>query len=377
MAVADRTMANWVALRAALAANIPTILWGDPGIGKSAAVKYLCRYDARDMVTVFASLREATDFDGLPYVDGGQLRRSPDDWVQDLLAADNPLLFLDEASNLPPSVQVALLAVLWERQSGRVDLPAETRIVLAANPLESATDGFMLSAANTNRLLHLQWELDVDRYHRGWLAGYETVVPSDAECRIVTDPDVDRRIAKILSVQAFHHVRPDMVQQLPTDPDAAGQPWPSARSWQVLADLLTYIPDDATDAIAVAAKGLVGAAAGKEFVTFLRHFDLPSPASVLDDVSLANFTDRPDRVHALLTGVTYYTLNRGTKRLWTQAMRLMGMAAEAGRADAAAASVVALYRGRPDGVVPSAKALAPFVDTLTAAGLLDTSGQAA
>ena len=46
-------------LAAGIAANIPTLLWGPPGIGKTAIIESLARQWGRECETVVGSIREA------------------------------------------------------------------------------------------------------------------------------------------------------------------------------------------------------------------------------------------------------------------------------------------------------------------------------
>src|SRR3954468_21852461 len=56
------------ALTLAVAADLPVLLWGEPGIGKTAAVTQLAAALALPLTTVIASVHEPSDFSGLPVV---------------------------------------------------------------------------------------------------------------------------------------------------------------------------------------------------------------------------------------------------------------------------------------------------------------------
>lgn len=364
--------ANYTALRAALAANVPVLMWGEPGIGKTAIVENLAAMDGRHLEVVIGSVRDQTDFNGLPVVQpDGSVVRSPDDWVHAVLAATNPLVMLDELSCASPSVQAAMLRVVRERVVGKVHLPDNLRMVAAANEADVAADGFELASPIANRFMHIDWQLDHDRYHEGLLAGFDKVVPTNADCRIIANPDDNRRIAKRMQVSSFLKAKPNLTQAQPDDPAKAGKAWPSSRTWNYLADVLAHIHDDDTAATMVVAEGLVGKGAAVEFCTYVKHHDLPSPEQVLDDPSIVDWSSRADRIYTILDGVTAYATRKGTKTVWNAAMRLMGTAADAGRADAAARCVSRLYADRPKGATPPKGVLAAFLPTLTAAGLID------
>src|SRR3954447_15669550 len=154
------------ALTLAVSADLPVLLWGEPGIGKTAALTQLADALELPLTTVIASVHEPSDFAGLPVVGDDPARQgvpmAPPDWAVRLVRTGHGLLFLDELSTAPPAVQAALLRVVLERRIGALTLPPGVRIVAAANPRSSAADGWELSAPLANRFVHLQWTHDHD-----------------------------------------------------------------------------------------------------------------------------------------------------------------------------------------------------------------------
>src|SRR5437899_10577483 len=92
-------------LRAAGRAGVAVCLWGDPGIGKSALIQAAAAADDVPCETVIGSLREPSDFAGLPVVPDDGVRLEPPAWTKRLPAAQAGHLFLHQLSNPPPSVQ--------------------------------------------------------------------------------------------------------------------------------------------------------------------------------------------------------------------------------------------------------------------------------
>ncbi|MGX1254266.1 hypothetical protein RKD48_006777 [Streptomyces ambofaciens] len=159
------------ALTLAVAADLPVLLWGEPGIGKTAALTQLAGALDLPLTTVIASVHEPSDFSGLPVVGDDPAEQgvpmAPPDWAVRLVRAGRGLLFLDELSTAPPAVQAALLRLVLERRIGALRLPPGVRIVAAANPRSSAADGWELSPPLANRFVHLQWTHDQDVVVRG------------------------------------------------------------------------------------------------------------------------------------------------------------------------------------------------------------------
>lgn len=56
------------ALTLAVSADLPVLLWGEPGIGKTAALRQLAEALDLPLTTVIASVHEPSDFAGLPVV---------------------------------------------------------------------------------------------------------------------------------------------------------------------------------------------------------------------------------------------------------------------------------------------------------------------
>src|ERR1700760_2641192 len=87
------------ALTLAVAADLPVLLWGEPGIGKTAALTQLAETLGLPLTTVIASVHEPTDFSGLPIVGDDPETRgvpmAPPQWAVELVRAGRGLLFLD------------------------------------------------------------------------------------------------------------------------------------------------------------------------------------------------------------------------------------------------------------------------------------------
>jgi hypothetical protein len=165
------------ALGVAVAAGVPVLLWGAPGTGKTSVIRALADAAGLPCETVIASIREPSDFAGLPIVDrdgptGPQVSFAPPVWARALAAAGSGLAFFDEISTAPPAVQAALLRVVLERTVGDLVLPESVSIVAAANPPDQATDGWELSPPLANRFCHLDWDVDAATVAAGFAGGW-------------------------------------------------------------------------------------------------------------------------------------------------------------------------------------------------------------
>ena len=355
------------ALTVAVAAKVPVLLWGAPGTGKTSAIRAMADAAGLPCETVIASIREPSDFAGLPVVVGQGVRFAPPAWAQRLAAAGRGLLFLDELSTAPPAVQAALLRVVLERVVGDLDLPADVAVVAAANPPEQAADGWDLSAPLANRLCHLAWDINprvvADGLAGGWAAPQVPELSGGWEAEEI--------LARGL-VAAFLRARPALACAPPDNPASAGRGWPSPRTWEMTARLWAAsgaagAGDEARSALV---RGSVGDGAGAEFLSWLIEMDLPDPEEVLADPGAFRLPDRADRAYAALAAVTAAVTAQPTAERWAAAWRVLGIAASAAP-DVAAAAARVLTRHRPDGA-PLPPEIHVFAPVLRDAGLLAT-----
>src|ERR1700751_44308 len=115
----------------AVAARVPVLLGGAPGTGKTSAIRAMAEAMGLPCETVIASIREPSDFAGLPVIVGDGVLVPPPGWARRLAEPGRGLLFLDERSTAPPAVQAALLRVVLERVVGDLALPPDVAVVAA------------------------------------------------------------------------------------------------------------------------------------------------------------------------------------------------------------------------------------------------------
>ncbi|MBB5117870.1 ATPase AAA [Streptomyces eurocidicus] len=345
------------ALTLAVAADLPVLLWGEPGIGKTAALTQLAESLDLPLTTVIASVHEPSDFSGLPVVGDDPAEQgvpmAPPDWAVRLVRAGRGLLFLDELSTAPPAVQAALLRLVLERRIGALRLPPGVRIVAAANPRSSAADGWELSPPLANRFVHLQWTHDHEVVVRG-LGGTwpRATFPELAPEKLRESVDFARR-----AVCGLLAARPKLVHQLPSGEARRGGAWPSPRSWETALCLIAFATaaGSSREVLSLLVRGAVGDGPGLELLASLDRMDLPDPEELLADPAGAVLPERGDLRQVVLEGVVEAVRARPERARWDAAWELLVKAVETGAPDLVVvpASTLAALR-REDWDVPAA-----------------------
>jgi hypothetical protein len=353
------------ALSVAVAARVPVLLWGGPGTGKSSAVRDLAAGMDWPCEVVIASIREPSDFAGLPVVSGGAVHFAPPRWAQRLAAAGHGILFLDEISTAPPAVQAALLRVVLERVVGDLELPAQVAVVAAANPPEQASDGWDLSAPLANRFCHIEWSADAVGFAQGITAGWPRPLVPQLPSSWLQRQSISRGL-----VGAFVAARPSLLSEPPKDAAAAGRAWPSPRTWEMAACLLAAAEEIGASELAraVLVAGAVGDGAGIEFLHWITEMDLGDPEAALRDPAAFVLPARGDRAYAALSAVAAAVATNPTPERWVAAWKVLARAGD-DAADVAATAARVLARCRPDGTMPPPE-VKVFAPLLKAAGLL-------
>ena len=353
------------ALTVCVTAGVPVVLWGSPGTGKTSAVRALGASIGWPVEVVVGSIREPTDFAGLPVVVDGGVRLAPPAWATRLTEAGQGLLFLDELTTAPPAVQAAMLRIVLERVVGDLELPPGVRVVAAANPPDEAADGWELAAPLANRLVHLDWPVDAGAVAEGLAVGFPAPDPD-----VYQELDPGRMAAARAAVAAFLKVRPVLVLQVPKIAAQAGRGWPSPRSWESVAVLMgasDCIGAD-EDVRAALVCGAVGEGAGIEFLSWLANADLPDPEAVLADPDSFELPERSDRAFAALTAVAAVAIAHGDPESWSAAWRVLACATGAAP-DVATLVAQTLAAARPEGAALPSQVL-ELAPVLRAAGLM-------
>lgn len=299
----------WAAMRAAVLADIPVLLIGDPGVGKSALARLVANDVGLKLAILLGSTCDPTDVGGLPVKNGDAVERVPLKVVRDACGSPR-LFFLDEISCAPPAVQATLLRLMLERVAGDVELHPETRIISACNPPEQAPGGFELSAPLMGRvcILHLRpTEEEVRDYFKGF--GEEG---SAQRFEALDFAYTAEFIPSILQID------------IPSAAIAGNIPWGAPRAWERAikarsAAVASGLDEDTLHAVTAGNVGEEQATAYAAILKLRKH--LPKIADILDDPANAKLPDDVQNQVAAV-GLVPRVAAQNTWAAWVYAQRL-------------------------------------------------------
>lgn len=263
--------------------KVPAVmLWGMPGVGKSQGVKQLADYihAATGKKVVVTDVRlllfNPIDLRGIPTADQ---TRTFAIWLRPKIfdmSADKDtvnILFLDEISAAPPSVQAAAYQITLDRVVGEHRLPDNCIVIAAGNRVTDKSVAYKMPKALANRLMHLQIDVDFDAW-KNWALAQK----------------LDLRVIGFLSN------RQDILCTFNGGNDDVAYATP--RSWEMVSNvLLEGGYSDAKEAYALIA-GLVGVGVANEFCSWCRtHASLPDLKKVVKGESQP-VPSSPDALYA-------------------------------------------------------------------------------
>lgn len=327
-----------------IAANRPLLVWGTPGVGKTAGVSAAAEAAGYRVMVLVGNCRAPEDFAGLPYIEGGVARYAGQGWAVDANEHGGPVLvILDELTTATPAVMAAMLRVIQERHVGDVALADHVRIVALANPPTLGGHLRPLPAALANRFVHLDFEVDVEQWERWMTATHR----GDA-------------LGPILG---FLRARRDLLAPAPPmDATTAGGAWPSPRSWDAACAICSTVGSGWAGMVAAA----VGASAGAEFAAWMDAADLPDTRTVMADPGKVGWSRmRPDQVFAVLCSVAIAG-SSGDQADRDAAYRVLEVVGDHAP-DLGVAALSALITSDPAATVPFGRlgAYGAFLDTLS------------
>lgn len=361
-----------------VAVGVPVILWGPPGVGKTSIINSIAKSYNLHLETVIASIREPSDFAGLPYFDNGVMRLAAPAWAHNVKKKDtegiSSLVFYDEISTAPPATQAALLRPILENVVGETELPSSVRTVAAANPPRIASNGWDLTPPAANRFVHLDWDMDAVTFRNGFQQGWSKVeMPRFPKAfpqmiknsKIIVGEFIAAR-TNLLSVP------PEAKSRKKESFSASDNAFPTPRSWEMAAKLFTAAKvaqySDGTplsDGVLInLMQGTVGVAAATEFLKYANSLDLPDPKTILSNPQAFKDFTHMDKLNAMLASVQSYVMTYSKHQafpdLWKRWGNVLTYVYENDRADIAFAYTRNWHKARPENTLIDASQMQAF-----------------
>lgn len=270
-----------------LAGSLPAImLRGAPGVGKSTIVKDIANRLGIEFIDIRLAQLERVDLCGLPSVEDKITKWNiPSFWPRD--TKSKGIIFFDEITSAPSDVQVACYSVILDRAIPNTNykLPDGWYVIAAGNRTIDRAVVKTMSSALANRFMHFEVEANPEDW-RGWAVKHD-INPS---------------------VTGFISFRPQLLFKMDNQNLEMG--WPSPRSWEKVSNMLSLFGDN-EEILRKVVYGLVGPAAGVEFIEFHRT------AKNFDDVlemmtnpkAEVNIPSKADEKCAFAAAVAYLLWN--------------------------------------------------------------------
>jgi hypothetical protein len=308
------------AVAAALRARRTALLLGSPGVGKTALVRDAAAAIGLPCHDLIASNMDPTDVAGLPYRDlqSGRVLRELFPEIRAVVDAAG-VLFIDEATAMPKSVEGPMLRVAMERNAGGTPLHPGSPVVLACNPPEQAPGGIELSAAFINRIVLLRYQpsfAEVQSYFNG-----EAVHASP----VVLDEDAFQAacVAEFADFAAtLSHATDLLVYDPPRASVDQGEPWASPRGWEIGLSCLAAHGGKEDDVGYALLTGAVGPSAAGAYLAIRKlRLHLPSIDEIAANPTKARLPESLDQQIAAL-GLLARVAQTDVWAAWTYAGRL-------------------------------------------------------
>ena len=265
------------------------MLWGAPGVGKSQAVRQIAseieeKTGKKVVVTdVRLLLFNPIDLRGIPTANEDKTLAvwlRPKIFQMDESKDVVNILFLDEISSAPQSVQAAAYQITLDRVVGEHKLPENCIVISAGNRLTDKSVVYKMPKALSNRLMHIDVEGNFDSWKKWAILN-----------------GINEKII------AFLDFRRDYLFGFDSSNDDLAFPTP--RTWEMVSNILNYVDGDIDKSYGYIA-GLVGSGVAIELRSYTKVYaGLPD----IDDIFSGKSCKVPtgtDALYALCSSMVSY-----------------------------------------------------------------------
>ena len=267
---------------------IPSVMmWGPPGVGKSQAVRQIAKEIGREtgkkvaVTDVRLLLFNPIDIRGIPVANED---RTLAVWLKPKIFQMDPsedvvnILFLDEISAAPQSVQAAAYQITLDRVVGEHALPDNCIVIAAGNRVTDKAVAFKMPKPLANRLMHIEIEGSFESW-KSW----------------AVQAGINEKVLGYLSFRNDH--------LFGFDPKSDDLAFATPRSWEMVSNILNLMQGSVEKSFSMIS-GLIGRGIAMEFKVWCSVYsDLPS----MEDIFNGKETKVPTKVNAMYALVSSMT----------------------------------------------------------------------
>ena len=207
---------------------LSVMLWGPPGVGKSQGVREVTKEIERRtgkkvvLTDVRLLLFNPVDLRGIPTANEDKTLAvwlKPKIFQMDESDGVVNILFLDEISAAPPSVQAAAYQITLDRTVGEHRLPGNCIVIAAGNRVTDKSVAYSMPRALANRLCHFEIKGDPGAWH-------------------------DWAVRSGIHEFVVGYLEYNSVALLRADSSGTAPAYPTPRSWEMVSNILNTVSDD-------------------------------------------------------------------------------------------------------------------------------------
>lgn len=270
--------------------SFPSVmLWGPPGVGKSQGIRQVAREIAEktdkrvEITDVRLLLFNPVDLRGIPTANEDKTLAvwlKPKIFQMDDSEDIVNILFLDEISAAPQSVQAAAYQITLDRTVGEHRLPDNCIVIAAGNRVTDRSVAFTMPKALANRLCHIEIVGDSKSWHNWAIsAGVNSIV------------------------LGFLDYNPSMLMKF--DPMSDGLSFPTPRSWEMVSNILNNVSENIAEVYPLVA-GCIGEAAAYELRSWSEIYSKIPKVETVFNGTAKGVPVHPEILFALSSAITMH-----------------------------------------------------------------------
>lgn len=272
------------------------MLWGSPGVGKSQGIRQVAAEIAAqtgkrvEITDVRLLLFNPVDLRGIPTANQDKTLAvwlKPKIFQMDDSEDVVNILFLDEISAAPQSVQAAAYQITLDRTVGEHRLPDNCIVVAAGNRVTDRSVAFTMPKAFANRLCHINIVGDDSSWHN-WAVG----------------AGINRIVLGFLTQNPSWLMR--------FDPSGDHLSFPTPRSWEMVSNILNHVSENVAQVYPLVV-GCIGDGAAYELRAWSEVYGkIPAVETVFDGTA-TDLPLRPESLMALTSSIVAHAAEHPEK----------------------------------------------------------------